>query len=215
MEYVIITKAERSFPRCSGGDSALLSTGRAFTASCGHLSARWEGHVWTCVKVLTAADRRRRLCLWSVSASIVSLRFLGPEVHMATFGHQSAALTLAASRQRVIESPDCPPGARRVPVRQWPSCVYNKMVTACSACVAFSLRAKQIIQMAKMINLHTRRLCVQISFPPVAQWLGGSKPVSWSGEEGGGAVMLVLHHQWDQRRKGVWFQQPWSERAAP
>lgn len=48
------------------------SNGRTFTASCGHLSARW-----TCVKVLTAADHQRRLWLWSVSASIVFFKISG------------------------------------------------------------------------------------------------------------------------------------------
>lgn len=171
-----------SLPRRSGGDSALLSNGRTFTTGCGHLSARWEG---ANVNLCESAERRRRLWLWSVSPSIVFFKISWSPPRNVW---PQKPPTLAVSRQRAIESTDCGPGARRVPVRQWPSCVYNKMVTARSACVAFSGRAKKIIQMAKMINPHTRRLCVQISFPPVAQWLGGSQPVSW--REGGG-VMLV------------------------
>lgn len=59
---------------------------------------------------------------------------------------------------------------------------YNKKVTACSSCVALSSRTKLIIQMAKMINLHTRHLHVEIHLPPAARRLGSSQLVSASGK---------------------------------
>lgn len=50
----------------------------------------------------------------------------------------------------------------------------------CSSCVALSPRTKLIIQMAKMIILHTRHLHVKIHLPPAAGRLGSSQLVSAS-----------------------------------
>lgn len=73
------------------------------------------------------------------------------------------------------------------------------MVTARTACVAISPRTKQIIQMAKMISPHTRRLHVQ------SVW--EARSLSLVAEAGRGCLVLgvgvsVVRFQWEQRRKG-------------
>lgn len=87
-------------------------------------------------------------------------------------------------------------------LKRWPLCVYNKMVTVCSPCVALSPRTKLIIQMAKMINLHTRHLHVEIHLPPAARRLGSSQLVSASRKTSSvnsSTTRLCCSFQQDQR----------------
>lgn len=123
-----------------------------------------------------------------------------------TFGASKCCFTVAhksaAGERRVSEVCELSDEPQLSRLKQWPLCVYKKMVTVCSLCVAHSPCAKLIIQMARMINLRTRHLHVEIHLPPAARRVGSSQLVSASRKTSSvnsSTTRLCWSFQWDQR----------------
>lgn len=123
-----------------------------------------------------------------------------------TFGASKCCFTVArksaAGERRVSEVCELSDEPQLSRLKQWPLCVYKKMVTVCSLCVAHSPCAKLIIQMARMINLRTRHLHVEIHLPPAARRVGSTQLVSASRKTSSvnsSTTRLCWSFQWDQR----------------